>query len=111
MEKIHSGESIAVVDINPGYTEFQFATGEHVTTKMALEDTKVVKSAMSEEYIKFETRSGNVIAPLRLFILERRLQECPGGTQKHYLCRYYVREGYKTELFNEIELVAYPNEL
>ena len=107
-EKLDSIEVMGQGTLSMG---FQFAIGECVTTKMALEDIKVVKSGMTEHDINFAKRGGTVLAPLRLFILERRLQECPGGTQKHYLCHYYTtRDGYKTEFFNEIELVAYPNE-
>lgn len=45
----------------------------------------------------------------RWFIVERYSQECPGGVQKHYVCRgvgfgsIVTKEYFK---FNEIELVA-----
>lgn len=43
----------------------------------------------------------------RWFIIERHLQECPGGVQKHYTCRGVSRGGVVTKdyfRFNEIEL-------
>jgi hypothetical protein len=46
----------------------------------------------------------------RWFIVERHLQECPGGVQKHYTCRGVSRGGSVTKdyfRFNEIELAAF----
>ena len=46
---------------------------------------------------------------VRLFVVGRKLEECPGGVQRHYVCRYHTSTGHFgttfTE-FNEIELVA-----
>lgn len=45
----------------------------------------------------------------RWFIIERMAQECPGGVQKHYVCRGVSRNGSVTKeffKFNEIELAG-----
>lgn len=44
----------------------------------------------------------------RMQIIERTLQECPGGMQRHYACRVFSAEGHVVDRifsFNEIELV------
>lgn len=48
----------------------------------------------------------------RWFIIERMTQECPGGVQKHYVCRGVSRSGGVTKeffKFNEIELEEVKN--
>lgn len=51
--------------------------------------------------------------PQRLFVVERRYQECPGGVQRHYCCRL-VSSDYSNAikpdfmLFNEEELCPLP---
>lgn len=43
----------------------------------------------------------------RWFIIERIAQECPGGVQRHYVCRGVSRNGSVTKelhKFNEVEL-------
>ena len=44
---------------------------------------------------------------MRMQILERRYQECPGGVQRHYVARPVYRGGIIGEYqqFNEVELV------
>ncbi len=45
----------------------------------------------------------------RFTIVERRLQECPGGIQKHYVARAGSANGSTAAnavIFNEIELIA-----
>lgn len=50
----------------------------------------------------------------RLFVLERTAQECPGGVQKHYLCRALCQTAEGASLlsrepltFNEAELAPF----
>jgi len=54
------------------------------------------------------TAVGTRHAKALLFIVERTLQQCPGGIQRHYGCRTVsVREiTYGLTNFNEIELEA-----
>jgi hypothetical protein len=45
----------------------------------------------------------------RMQIVERLLQQCPGGTQRHYKCRLFNASGGfadRENMLNEIELVA-----
>ena len=91
--------------------EFTFAIGEFVATKEGVESCALGKAALSESEVKYLKSVGRVPIPIRLFILERHLQECPGGIQRSYLCRYMTWEGYKKETFNEIELTVYPKEV
>lgn len=47
-------------------------------------------------------------APVRFLVVERVLQECPGGIQRHYTCRAVFADGHiKDSLFqmNEVELI------
>lgn len=43
-----------------------------------------------------------------IFIVQRMLEQCPGGIQLHYTCRALGDEGMATNLirFNEVELVG-----
>jgi len=41
-------------------------------------------------------------------VIERILQECVGGEQRHYLCRFRTAEGYATHRFSEFELAPFP---
>ena len=91
-------------------TDFIFAIGDCVTTKGAIEDVASMKRGMGESDMKFNKSIGRTYAPIRLFILERRSQECIAGIQRHYFCRYWTPEGFKSDVFNEIELARYPDE-
>lgn len=91
-------------------SDFLFQIGDFVTVKASAEELTLIKAQLTEAEIKLHKSQGRFPMPIRLIVLERRLQECPGGSQKHYLCRYWTREGFKTEFFNEIELAAYPEE-
>lgn len=47
------------------------------------------------------------LSPMRLLVIERGLQECPGGVQRYYYCRSVKYSGhFHSEPFrlNEIEL-------
>lgn len=47
-----------------------------------------------------------------LLVIERSLQECPGGIQRNYLCRSIAKNSPSTTLvqFNEIELIEIKDE-
>lgn len=51
---------------------------------------------------------------LLLFVLERRLQECPGGVQRHYVCRMHKAGAFEVgvvadaTVFNEVEVELAP---
>lgn len=86
---------------------------------------------MSEEALGFKWKVGDVVMPkfaivqedtnddwrslyknedMRLHIVERLYQECPGGVQRHYDCRPMSSKGIphmKYIRFNEIELKSY----
>ena len=90
--------------------EFIFKIGDSVGAKQNLEDIKWLRSHLNETDKNFWKNTGRIPVPFRLFIIERRQNECPGGIQKHYLCRYVLPDGFKVEWFNETELTNYPEE-
>lgn len=73
---------------------FKFKIGENVTTVFYKETEK-------KEFFGRRNVTG--------FIVERMLQECPGGIQRHYLCRLSSSDGGDCGKdyvrFNEIELI------
>ena len=90
--------------------DFKFSIGDTVTTQASLQEWELF-IAENDKMTKAGTIGygyGKVAIPVLLTVLERRLQECPGGRQVHYLCRYFGPQGYIEHLFNEIELVKHP---
>lgn len=88
---------------------FKFEIGEIVTTKAAV-----------ASYTNLPDDEGKRYSPQDLFIIERTLQQCPGGIQRHYHCRSgAMRTGYNSEygctkdifIFNEIELITPPKQI
>lgn len=71
---------------------FKFQIGDIVLMKVG-----IAKAEMASSFPK-ECR----YMPQPLMVIERRLQECPGGTQRHYL----LSIGDNQCLCNEIELVS-----
>ena len=47
---------------------------------------------------------------IAMAVVMRRLDECSGGTQLHYMCRWAgTNHDYPEKWFNEIELVEHPD--
>ena len=86
----------------------KFSIGQFVTTKDSAAQHKVIDSKRTDADRNLDSRSGKISAPASLFILEKHYQECPGGIQISYLCKYFTINGYVTSLFNEIELIEHP---
>lgn len=86
--------------------EFKFSIGQFVTTLEGKAGSDLIENMRGDDEHKLDVTLKRWAIPL--FILERRLQECSGGTQIHYLCRYYASAGYTEHWFNEIELAEHP---
>ena len=86
--------------------DFKFSIGDIVTTKESLLQYEYLTALDKEK--EFQMLFNKPYMPISLFVLTRRLEECPGGTQLHYLCRYFISQGYIEHWFNEIELVNHP---
>ena len=76
--------------------------------KFELGDT--VKHKTQEIDYKDGLRWGSTGIECRYFIIERLLQQCPGGTQRHYLCRAVTKTNVSvsendSKRLNEIEIV------
>ena len=88
--------------------DFKFQLGQFVATK----DTKAIQDFIESKRTDKDREMDIVFkrwsAALVLTIIARRMEECPGGTQHHYLCRYLVGDGYHEGWFNEVELVEHP---
>lgn len=59
---------------------FQFEIGDTVTVKAAIAEAEYANRAYPEG-------SYGRIRPPRLVVVHRRLEQCYGGTQRHYDCR------------------------
>ena len=88
--------------------DFIFAIGDFVTHKESLVTLETWQTGKNAEVVTKD----QWILPIRILILERRFQECSGGAQIHYFGRYYTKDGYKADWFNETELVIFhiPND-
>lgn len=86
--------------------DFKFQLGQFVTTKDSKAIHDFVESKRTDKEIDVTFKRWNT--SLVLSVISRRMEECPGGAQRHYLCRYLVADGYHGEWFNEIELVEHP---
>mgnify|MGYP001609558907 CR=1 FL=1 len=89
--------------------EFKFRIGQIVTTVESIAQWKLLypQERPDVDTGLYPTAKRGAV-PLIMFVLERRFQECPGGSQTHYLCTHFTANGYVERLFNEIELVAHP---
>jgi hypothetical protein len=92
-----------IVEIN-----FKFEIGQIVTTKESLAAWVASRALMKPKDIEFNNSMGKHLAPIRLTIGQREMEECPGGIQLHYNCMYWASNGYMGTKFNEIMLVEYP---
>ncbi|HKZ42092.1 MAG TPA: hypothetical protein VJ044_14100 [Candidatus Hodarchaeales archaeon] len=84
---------------------FKFKISQIVTTKesyfvhQAIEARRDPKDAwMKKESI-----------PLTLQVRSRLMEECMGGIQLHYLCSYYMPNGYRVDRFSEDLLMPHPD--
>ena len=88
--------------------DFKFSIGQFVTTAESKENWLWADSQLTDGDRRSYAARGAQPMPIVMTVIERICQECSGGVQTHYLCRYYTRDGYKTDQFNEIELTEHP---
>ena len=89
---------------------FKFEIGQIVTTTEGMSAIAASKKLMSDADVKYLNMSGKTVAPIRLVISQREMEECPGGVQRHYVCMYWTSNGYMNHQFNEAVLVEYPKD-
>lgn len=94
--------------INEIGMEFKFSIGQFTTTTESKVISDLFESLQTSTEYSLNRARGKQTVPIVLTVLERRYQECPGGSQIHYLCRYHTVNGYTEHWFNEMELVAHP---
>lgn len=87
---------------------FQFTIGQFATTTESKVVSELFESLRTASDRSLDKALGKQSVPIVMTVLERRYQECPGGSQTHYLCRYHTASGYAEHWFNEIELVEHP---
>lgn len=82
--------------------EFKFKVGDLVVPKVSMENCKLYAAFRSQ------SKKDRIVSPQIMVVNQRQMDECPGGTQYHYLCRLWV-EGQESRLvsFNEIELQSW----
>ena len=88
---------------------FKFSIGQFVTTAQSKAVCEVFHAGETDAERKFAASVNRATFPIVMTVLERRYQECSGGSQVDYLCRYVSPQGYTEHLLNEIELVEHPN--
>jgi len=76
---------------------FKYEIGEIITTKESL-----------FAHMHTDPERGKTTIPIILTVISRHMEQCPGGTQLHYICSYYTAQGYKADKFNEIQLLPHP---
>lgn len=77
---------------------FRFELGDVVTMRVVLAE------CMATQGVRAAYDSSGFSAPLAFSVSERRVQECPGGTQRHYLLATHKSEPL---LVLEDQVVAY----
>ena len=87
---------------------FKFEIGQIVTTTESLSANISAKKEMSDADIQYLRMYGKTVAPVRLVISQREMEECPGGVRRHYVCMYWTTNGYMNHKFNEAVLAEYP---
>ena len=88
---------------------FKFSIGQFVTTAQSKAVCEVFHAGETDAERKFAASVNRATLPTVMTVLERRYQECSGGSQVDYLCRYVSPQGYTEHFLNEIELVEHPN--
>ena len=88
--------------------DFKFFIGDLLTTKESLHQYEYFMAADTRAGKEFKGLFSKPYSPIFLTVLARRLEECPGGTQLRYLCRYFGPQGYIENWFDEVELVRHP---
>ena len=89
--------------------DFKFSIGDFVTTLEADATQRVFDSKRNESDKLLDVSLNRMTMSLVMTVVGRRLDECAGGTQILYLCRYPARDGYTEHWFNEIELMVHPD--
>jgi len=87
---------------------FKYDLGERMTLPRYIESLE--NGLLAAELRAQYQRDGKMGMMPEFIVTERNLQECPGGTQLTYLCRYWKGNGYGVDRFHEFELVPFPVE-
>lgn len=83
---------------------FKFNIGDLIALASDLE---ALRSGLMRAQL--EARPQQLVTIPFMTVVERRLSECSGGVQIHYLCRYREPSGrFGAEWLNEIELAPFP---